>query len=378
MRPPAVFFPVPDYRFDQKNEVFKRNFWDEKMQTQVRLFNDIRYQKKAGYRKIDYAFRNATWSLEHGFGLGCSKSGYGLYAWTGVPDKIKLYVETGDQIRESPEQMSHIIKKAARFFGADLVGICKVHPNWIYSHEFNVLNLEHYPIEVPEDCRNAIVMAFAMDYQTIRSSPSATAGAATGLGYSKMAFVARMMAIFIRGLGFRAIPCGNDTALSVPLAMAAGLGEWSRMGLLVTEKLGPRVRISKVFTDMPLHQDAFRPFGVAEFCKTCKKCASHCPSQAIPRGEMTLEGPNISSHSGVLKWYIDGEKCYSFWAKNRMDCTNCIRVCPFNKPPGISHDAARAIIRKTPLFNNFFVWLDSLFAYDKPYPSQRFWGEDRE
>ena len=101
---------------------------------------------------------------------------------------MKRFVETGEKVKESPEEMSRIIKKAARFLGADLIGICRVHPNWVYSHEFNVLTREHYPIDLPEDSHNAIVMAVEMDYETIRSSPSGVAGAATGLGYSKMAF----------------------------------------------------------------------------------------------------------------------------------------------------------------------------------------------
>lgn len=37
-----------------------------------------------------------------------------------------------------PGKMSKIIKKVAKFFGADLVGICKVNPLWIYSHRVNM------------------------------------------------------------------------------------------------------------------------------------------------------------------------------------------------------------------------------------------------
>jgi reductive dehalogenase len=354
--------------------MFKRARWEEKMKPYAkRFYEEVRFFNKPGYRKVDYALRNAAWSLEHNFGMGNSRSNSGLYEWSGVSEKIKPYIETGRPIIESPEEMSKSIKEAARFFGADLVGICELHPHWVYSHEFNLFTLEHYPIEVPEECNNAIVMAVEMDYETIRSSPSGVAGAATGLGYSRMAFVANAVANFARGNGYQAIPCGNDTALSIPLAMAAGLGEWSRMGLLVTEKYGPRVRLCKVFTDLPLAYDSYRPFGVVEFCKVCKKCADHCPSQAIPHGDMTVEGPNISNHSGVLKWYINAEKCYSFWSKNRMDCTTCIRVCPFNKPTGFTHDAARAIIRKATIFNRFFVWIDSLLGYEKSYSAQRFW-----
>jgi reductive dehalogenase len=155
--------------------------------------------------------------------------------------------------------------------------------------------------------------------------------------------------------------------------MAAGLGEWSRMGLLVSEEFGPRVRLCKVFTDLPLECDTYRPFGVVRFCKTCKKCAKNCPSKAIPEGDMTTEGPNICNHSGVEKWYVNAERCYATWAKNRMDCTECIRVCPFNKRPGLHHDLVRAVIRRTRLFNRAFLWMDDFFGYDKRVPANEFW-----
>ena len=367
-------FPVPAVRFDQKNEMFKRSIWDEKMQPhRKRFYEEVVYQEKIGYRKIDYAFSNASWNLEWSFGFGNSRSNFGLYQWEGVLERIKGYIETGDQVKESPEEMSYIVKKVALFLGADLAGICRVHPNWIYSHEFNLITKEHYPINIPEDCHNAIAIAIAMDYRAIRSSPSGVAGAATGLGYSRMVFVANLLAAFIRGLGYRAIPCGNDTALSIPLALAAGLGEGSRMGLLITEKFGPRVRLCKVFTNLPLQADLYHEFGAVEFCKTCKKCAIHCPSQAIPHGEMNTEGHNISNQSGVLKWYVDAEKCFAFWSKNRMSCASCIRVCPFNKAPGILHDAIRAAIRRTTLFNQFFTRIDSLLGYGKIYTAKKFW-----
>ena len=368
-------FPVPTYRFDQKNEMFKRAIWDEKMHAHsTRFYREAVFKQTVGYRKIDYAFRNAGWNLEWGAGFGNSRSNFGLYSWDGVPDKIKHFVETGGPVRESPEEMGRIIKKVARFFGADLVGICRVHPNWVYSHEYNLLNGEHYPIELPEGCNHAIVMAIAMDYDALRSSPTGVSGGAVGLGYSKMAFVANLMANFIRGLGYRAIPSGNDTALSIPLAMAAGLGELGRNGLLITERFGPRVRLCKVFTDIPLNYDSYRPFGVVEFCKVCKKCATACPSQAISHGDMTKEGPSLSNQSGVLKWYIDPESCFAFWAKNRMDCSTCIRVCPFNKPLGILHESVRAVIQRTSLFNRSFVWMDGLMGYGKPWPAKRFWN----
>ena len=371
---PKFPFSVPTYQFDQKNEMFKRRTWDEKIRPHGdRLYKTIKYQDRYGYRKLDYALRNAAWNMEYDFGFGNMRSNIGLYSWTEIADKVKRFVETDGPVMNPAEMNSRIIKKAARYLGADLVGICWVHPNLVYSHEYDLVNMEHHPIELPDRCTNAIVMTVEMDYDSTRYSPDAISGASTGLGYSKIAFVANLLATFIRGLGFQAVPSGNDTALSIPLAMAAGLGELGRMGLLVTEQFGPRVRICKVFTDLPLQYDDYRPFGIAEFCNTCKKCAIDCPSQAISYGDPTTEGPSFSNHSGVLKWYINPEKCFLFWTKNWLDCNNCVRVCPFNKPQGILHDAVRAVIRNLPQFNRLFVWMDDILGYGKPVRVKNFW-----
>jgi reductive dehalogenase len=368
-------FPVPDYRFDQKNEMFKRGVWDEKVRSYSQRFSqEVGYKNRPGYRKLDYAFRNAAFNLERSFGFGNARGNSGLYAWEGVPDRIKRYVDSGGPVQGSREEMSRIIKKAARFLGADMVGVCRLHPNWVYSHEFNLTTKEHRLMEVPEGCDNAVVIAVEMDYAAMRSAPTGVASGATGLGYSRMASTANMLAVFIRGLGYRAIPCGNDTALSIPLAMAAGLGEYSRMGLLITERFGPRVRLCKVFTDLPLKHDTYSPLGVVGFCERCMKCVEHCPARAIPSGDMTTEGPNISNHSGVRKWYVDAEKCFSFWAKNRMDCTICISVCPFNKPAGQLHDAVRAVVRRTTIFNRLFAWMDDVLGYGKLQSAEKFWN----
>lgn len=373
---PELPFPVPQGRFDQKNEMFKRSIWDEQFQElRNRLYGAKTYGSDPGHRKIENALRNASWNIEWSYADGNSRSNAGLYAWEGLPEKIRVWAEQNGPVQADRYEMSRIVKKAARLFGADLVGITAVHPNWIYSHEFNVLTGGHYPIELPAGCSTAVVMAVSMDYEAMRSRFTGISGAAVGKGYSDMAVIANRLAIFIRGLGYRALPSGNDTALSIPLAMAAGLGEGSRMGLLVTEPFGPRVRLCKVFTDLPLAFDSYRPFGVEAFCRVCKKCASSCPSQAIPFGEMTREGPSSCNQSGIRKWYVNPEKCYGFWSRNRMDCANCIRVCVFNKPPGILHDTVRWFIKRTALFNRVFVRGDDLFGYDRPVDPENYWGK---
>lgn len=369
-------FQVPDYRFDQKNEMFKRRTWDKEfLPWGEQLYKKVKFQDKYGYRKLDYALRNAAWNMEFGFGFGVMKSNYGLYSWDQISDKMKRFVEKDGPVKFSSKENSKIIKKAAKFLGADLVGICYAHPNLIYSHEMDLLDMEHRKIEIHKECKHAVVMAVEMDYETCKYSPDAISGASTGLGYSKQAVLANLVATFIRGLGYKAIPCGNDTAISIPLAIAAGLGELGRMGLLITEKYGPRVRIFKVFTDLPLDYDDYKSFGVEKFCKICKRCAKYCPSQAISNDEQNISGPSKSNFSGIKKWYINPEKCFVFWAKNWMDCNNCVTVCPFNKKSGFLHDLVRVFIKRISFLNRFFLFMDNLFGYGTPIKNsnKKFW-----
>ena len=366
--------PVPSDQFDQKNEVFKRARWDPEILSWARpLHENVKYGDRPGYRQHDFALKNGAWSLEHDMACGNSLSNSALYSWSRVSEKVKPYIEAGVKLPGSPQKNSRILKQAARFLGASSVGICGVHTNLIYSHEYNTLSNTHYPLEFPQDHTNAIVLAIEMDYRGIGFSPNAIASAATGSGYSKMAFVADSVAVFIRSMGYDAAPSGNDTALSIPLALAAGLGESGRMGLLITPQYGPRVRLCKVFTNMPLAHDTYRPFGVKKFCESCLKCARRCPSHAISFEAPTTQGISVSNHSGVLKWYVHPEKCYRFWSDNRVDCTTCVYVCPYNKPQGLLHNSVLAVTKTLPVFNRMIAKADDLLGYGKPKHGEEFW-----
>ena len=53
------------------------------------------------------------------------------------------------------------------------------------------------------------------------------------------------------------------------MAVDAGLGELGRNGQLITRDFGSSVRISKVFTDLPLIPDRPVDLGVQRFCEQC-------------------------------------------------------------------------------------------------------------
>jgi reductive dehalogenase len=262
------------------------------------------------------------------------------------------------------------VKSAARWLGADLVGICEVDPNWVYSQwgDYNAffsggLANAGDAIEIPSWLKYAVVMAVEMDYEQIRRSPALEP--ATALGYAKMAFVAPSLATYISQLGYRAMPSGNDFALNIPLAIDAGLGELGRNGLLVTEQFGPRVRICKVFTDLPLEVDPPVDIGVQAFCERCKLCSQLCPGRALVSGERTDKAWDVSNNVNVLKWPVKAMDCLTWWRRNGGSCGVCIRVCPYNKPKGWLHSCVRRIVKTTPVFDTLFVEMDRALGYGK-------------
>ena len=151
------------------------------------------------------------------------------------------------------------------------------------------------------------------------------------MGYTHDTVVLLTLTQYIRNLGYRAIASMNDSALAIPLAVQAGLGEVGRHSLLITEEYGPRLRLGKIFTDMPLVLDEPKQFGVKEFCDICQRCSSACPPKAIPFDPPSREPHSISNLKGVLKWTTCAEKCFRFWAGQNSDCSICIRVCPYNR-----------------------------------------------
>ncbi|MCM1566845.1 MAG: reductive dehalogenase [Dehalobacter sp. 4CP] len=265
---------------------------------------------------------------------------------------------------DSPELASKAVKKAAEFCGASLVGIAPYDERWVFETVFDMKTMKGVPNVLPFKPTNVVVMALEMSYEGFQGAPDFLEMASTANIYSNMSVTAHKVSAFIRRLGYHAIACGNDTALSVPLAVQAGLGELSRIGILLTPEFGPRVRICKVFTDLPLAIDKPITFGAMEFCKNCRKCADACPSGAISKEkEPSFDVSTVSTNGGVKKWAMDCEKCLSQWAEVGTDCGICIKVCPYNKSDEWHHDLVRLGTR-TPA-RPVLRFFDDLFGYGK-------------
>ena len=264
--------------------------------------------------------------------------------------------------------LTKIVKEKANWIGADMVGVAKLNPSWIYSHWGNQnVRYSHAaevgdPIEIPPEFDKVIVMIHEMDYQVIQRSPAIEYE--TDIQYSKGAWSASSLATFISELGYRAIPSVNELGIDVAMAVDAGLGEMGRNGMLITRDYGPRVRISKVFTDLPLVLDSPIDIGVQKFCEKCSLCAKYCPSLALMPGERTDRGWNEHNVSGMLKWPIKAMNCLDWWVKNGNHCSICIRICPWNKPNDLLHRIVRFFAERN-ILTKLIVTLDQFLGFGK-------------
>jgi epoxyqueuosine reductase len=177
---------------------------------------------------------------------------------------------------------------------------------------------------------------------------------------------------YIRNLGYDAVASANDSALAVPLAIKAGLGEYGRLGLLITPEFGPRVRLGKIFTDLPLAHDAPRRFGVREFCEVCRACASACPAKAVPFDPPGPPPPGPSYLKGVVKWTVDAERCFGFWAAQNTDCAICVRVCPYNRDFSTWRARAWRWLAGTRL-RRLALWIDSKADHGRRLAPIQWW-----
>ena len=294
-----------------------------------------------GYGQLDYAFSEASWASYRPYDQSP------LMNWIDQPG-LRRPVEKELMAQKqfwggTPKCNSELIRKAGHFFGAVAVGITAANHLWFYSYDREGLPLvfsdtaEHPEINakgkiIPSRLNRVIVMLVAQDRELATFSPSPLAGVAVGLSYSRMAELASKMAALIRGLGFDAIPMGNDTSLSIPLAVDAGLGEAGRHGLLLNPDYGSLVRICKVLTDLPLETDRPITFGTASICRSCTICADSCPARAISfEQDPTFELVCPSNNEGIKRWPVNSWACLRFWVNNGKDCGICQAVCPFSR-----------------------------------------------
>jgi ferredoxin len=266
---------------------------------------------------------------------------------------------------QSPELLSRHIKSLGYFLRADIVGICRL-PRWaVYSYD-----RKGNPVELNHEF--AIVVVIDQDYKTMDGSTGDDwiSCSQSFMSYATSAFISCLMANYIRKLGYlaRAHHFSNYQVAVTPLLLLAGIGELCRAGIVLNPFLGTRFKAAVVTTDLPLEPDKPVDFGLQEFCQKCLKCARECPSRAIPMGDKVM-------YNGYEVWKFNVERCtkYRITNQNGSACGRCIKVCPWNKPEGWTHDLVKWMVKHTPFLDKFLVKMDDVWGYGKQVKEDKWW-----
>lgn len=260
----------------------------------------------------------------------------------------------------SPEEWTETLTRLALTWGAKAVGVAKLEPAHVYTHIGRGTGT--WGSEITLDHRWALAFTVEMDHREVAHAPDAPVVAESARQYVESAKIAIQLASVIRDQGWpaRAHTDGNYRVIAPLVARAAGLGEIGRMGLLMTPRLGPRVRIGVVTTDIPLVPDApGNDLSVLDFCAICRKCATNCPVGAIPHGDR-------AEMENGRRWIIDDETCFRYWNVIGTDCATCMKVCPYSHPDNLMHSLVRRAIRISPGTRSLMLWMDDVVYGRKP------------
>lgn len=349
-------------KVDERDTIFSRFEHTEKSKN----YNDY-YTLRPKYKTVDDEIRSLPDILtaEH------MKKDPILFSLAVAEDdclKNFLPLVSGDvsekKMELSPFDNTQTVKKITQYLGADICGVCELDQVYVYSHVGR--GPEPFGAEIELKHKYAVVFAIEMSCELIAASPKPPVLVETEKKYVEVAKVAVILSNLIRRMGYEArahIAGSNYQAILPPLGWKAGLGEIGRIGILITEKFGPRVRLGLVTTNLPLTPDRAKTFGVQDFCQKCKKCANNCPAQALSYGDKTEE-------NGVLKWVLNREGCYRFWRKAGTDCAMCLYVCPYSKPQNWFHDSIRKLNAQSSVAQAVCLWADDYFYGRNPLPKE--------
>lgn len=259
-------------------------------------------------------------------------------------------------------EFTNYLKNWSKKLGALDIGITEMKDYHYYSHTGRG---DDYGVPITQRHKYGICITVEMDKEMMSYAPKGPTVMESAQQYMNAGVIAIQLAEFIRLLGYpaRAHIDGKYQVVCPLVARDAGMGEIGRMGLLMTPKLGPRVRLAVVTSDIPLITDKrINDYTMIDFCIKCKKCADVCPSKSI-----SFDNP--TEINGVKRWQINQESCFDFWCQVGTDCGRCVSVCPYSHPDNFLHNVVRFGIKNSSVFRSVAARMDDVL-YGKIPPSK--------
>jgi len=312
------------------------------------------------------------------------------FTMSGIPDGFDYHRYEG-----TPEENTRMVRAAAKLYGADSVGVVELDENtrkliydfdgwdgrkWEFEDVDRAYETKKNKV-IPYKTKWVIVYTIRMSPLSMATAPAALATAASSLAYSQGTSVQLRLQQFINRLGYQCLADGNMGTMgnSPGFGVLAGLGELSRLNRMISPYWGPLVRVYKVVTDLPLAPTKPIDAGIWRFCRTCKKCAEVCPSNALSmETEPSWEVQGPWNNAGVKTYYEKAPNCFSHWLRiGGHDCGICLAACPFSKLDKSFihiHNLIRQILSTTPVFNGMFRKLDGDSGYGRN--PETWWDSD--
>ena len=270
---------------------------------------------------------------------------------------------------DDPAAMTRHIKAVAHYMGADVVGIAKAHPTFLYAGSRYVQDgtaQDAYETQSPEELVRkfpfVIQATTAWDYNKLQAHRHHIGDSAYHVSQMKGVLVLKALEGYIKELGYTAL---RGVVTPQAAGVAGGIGELGRNGLVINKNYGARIHMpDPILTDLPLVSDRPVDIGVEDFCKICRKCANTCPTNSIPFGDKVV-------FNGIEKYKINWLTCYKlrpYVHDHWGSCLTCAAVCPFTKPNVWWHSLAVWTLRTCPIpvrpaLVHALKWIDD-----------RFWG----
>ena len=211
------------------------------------------------------------------------------------------------------EDVTGLIREKARELGFLDVGFTEHDLRYVYQDRRDHVKFA-----------NAVCLALEQDFAETQSAPSMDAEHGHYGTYEIQAPLGLQMVDYIRSLGYQAQVHGpsNHSAATIPMFVAAGLGQLGANGQLLTPHAGARCRLQIITTDAPVTYDEPVDYGFHAFCQICQVCVNRCPGRALMREKIWWRG--------VEKNKLIYKRCRPVMARYE-GCAICMKVCPINK-----------------------------------------------
>lgn len=216
-----------------------------------------------------------------------------------------------------PETLTAALRAGGRRAGLSTLGIAAYDERWQFAGRTE---------DVCGD--RMIVVAVEQDYERMQQAPDREYQLTVRRTYVRLLQAANELARSLQRQGYRARVYEDEGgAMTLPYAIAAGIGQLGMNGQVLTPQAGSRVRMLLISTDAPLLLDAPVDFGIPGICDRCGICAKRCPVGAISMRRR--------EHRGTTKWKIKTDRCLPM-VSLADGCAVCIKTCPVQRH-GLEH-----------------------------------------